>query len=150
MASRSSRGSRAGKRVKKTRRPQGEDYYIQHTDKDMLLLIPRELEETVTVVKRVRRLESDHPPITEDCGWGSVMPPEIIHSIFQLAVDSEGAVPALCRLAQVCRLWNHVASSPDLWKRVAVSHCWSRPGHRIVPKLQNKMKDTIETLIQKR
>ncbi|XP_069812962.1 F-box/LRR-repeat protein 6 [Dendropsophus ebraccatus] len=156
MASGSSRGRRTGlgaKRTCKKRHPQraaGGDYYIQHTDKDMVLLIPSELQESVTVVKRVRRSEGVSLPITTDCGWGSLMPHEIIYRVFQLVVDSEGAVPALCRLAQVCRLWRQVASSPDLWLRVSVSRCWIVPTKTDPPNIQNKVKRTIESVIRER
>ncbi|XP_056409439.1 F-box/LRR-repeat protein 6 isoform X2 [Hyla sarda] len=157
MASSSSQGCRAGKRAKKPgkkrrlQRAPKEDYFIQHTDKDMLLLIPNELRETVRVVKRVRRTEEDAGgPITADYGWGSLMPREIIHRIFQLVVGSEGAVPTLCRLAQVCHLWHQVAYSPDLWHQVSVSRCWILPTNNDPPNVQNKVKKTIETLIQQR
>ncbi|KAM3928271.1 F-box/LRR-repeat protein 6 isoform 1-T2 [Leptodactylus fuscus] len=156
MASCSSQGRGSGKRHKKVRRrrrgqrPPGQDYYIQDTHKDMLLLIPSEMEESVIVVKRVRRTEDDNHIITTDSGWGSVMPPEILHRVFLMVVGSEGAVPAMCRLAQVCRLWLQVASTPDLWQRVSVSQCWTLPGKKDPPKLQNKVKNTIEALIQHR
>lgn len=155
MAS-SSQGRRTGKQGKKSgrrrqpQRPPAEDYYVEHTDKDMLLLFPSELQESVTVVKRVRRAEDAGPSITTDCGWGSVIPHEILHRIFQLLVDGEGAVPTLCRLSQVCRLWCQVASSPDLWQRVSVSRCWIIPSKKDPPRLQEKVRKTIEALIQQR
>ncbi|XP_075208908.1 F-box/LRR-repeat protein 6-like [Anomaloglossus baeobatrachus] len=156
MASSSSRGRHTGKRAKKAVRKrrsrlQEEEYYVQQTDKDMMFLLPNVMgDEMVTVVKRVRRIVRSSPLITKDHGWGSVMPHEIIHRVFQLVVDSDGAVPALCRLAQVCRLWRQVASSPDLWKRVSVHRCWCLPGKRNSPSLQNKIRNTIEELIQNR
>ncbi|XP_040289658.1 F-box/LRR-repeat protein 6 [Bufo bufo] len=153
MASRRTRGPHPGKRVKqrgKKRRPPAPDYYVHHTDRDMLLLIPSEMEETVTVVKRVRRAEDASPPVTTDSGWGSVVPHEIIHRVFRLVADSEGAVPALCRLGRVCRLWHQVASSPDLWQRVSVSRCWIIPSKKDPPRIRNKVKNTIEAVIQQR
>ncbi|XP_066434234.1 F-box/LRR-repeat protein 6 isoform X2 [Eleutherodactylus coqui] len=159
MASCSSRGRCTGKRAKKTGRRRssqwGRENYIQHRYKDMLFLVvtdteETDTEETNTVVKRVRKTMVTHPSNTTDWGWGSAMPHEIIHKIFQLVVDSEGAVPTLCRLAQVCRLWRQVASSPDLWQRVSVSHCWKIPNKKCPPQIKDKIKKTIKAVIQER
>ncbi|XP_066435085.1 F-box/LRR-repeat protein 6-like [Eleutherodactylus coqui] len=164
MASCSSRGRCTDERDKKTGRrrstQQGQEHYIEHRYKDMLFLIlpdtdetdteETDTEETNSVVKRVCKTKVTHPSITTDWGWGSAMPHEIIHKIFQLVVDSEGAVPTLCRLAQVCRLWRQVASSPDLWQRVSVSHCWKIPNKKCPPKIKDKIKKTIKAVIQER
>ncbi|XP_053815451.1 F-box/LRR-repeat protein 6 [Vidua chalybeata] len=46
------------------------------------------------------------------------LPPEIVLRIFQAAVEGEGAVPFLCRVSRVCRLWRDLAADPRLWLRV--------------------------------
>ncbi|KAM5158355.1 F-box/LRR-repeat protein 6 [Mantella aurantiaca] len=118
----------------------------------MLLLISsnRDLDESVSVRKRCRVMEPIDQEITEDYGWGSIIPPEILHQLFQILADTEGAVPTLCRLSRVCRLWRQVASSPDLWHRVTLSRCWVLPGTRDPPRTQRKVAQTVETLIQQR
>ncbi|KAM9306045.1 F-box/LRR-repeat protein 6 [Gastrophryne carolinensis] len=119
----------------------------------MVLLIPShpELDETVVVRKRVR-LAPEEPAsaITADLGWGSVVPTEILHRVFRLLADCEGAVPTMCRLSRVCRLWRQVAASPDLWRRVTLSRCWNVPGAKDPPNLQRKVTQTMEQLIQHR
>ncbi|XP_073412625.1 F-box/LRR-repeat protein 6 isoform X2 [Dendrobates tinctorius] len=156
MASHSSHGRHTGKQAKKTRgrrrrceRLPADECYVQHMVKDMLFFLPPDPEEIITVKKRMRKVSAS-PPITTDHGWGSVIPQEILHRVFQLVVESEGAVPALCRLAQVCRLWHHVTSSPDLWRRVSVSTCWKIPKKNNPPRLQMKIRNTIEELIKNR
>ncbi|KAM4028464.1 F-box/LRR-repeat protein 6 [Anomaloglossus baeobatrachus] len=156
METSSSHRHNTGKRAKKavgkrwSRLPE-EEYYMQQTDKDIMFLRPNVMgDEMVNLVKRVRRVVRSSSPITKDHGWGSVMPQEIIHRVFQLVVDSEGAVPALCRLAQVCRLWHQVASSPGLWKRVSVDRCWCFPQKRNSPRIRSKIRNTIEELMQNR
>lgn len=54
------------------------------------------------------------------------------------------------RVGQVCRLWNAAASSPLLWRRVTVSHCWLAPGKKQLPKTEKKIKDTFDWLAQNR
>ncbi|XP_064557505.1 F-box/LRR-repeat protein 6 [Zonotrichia leucophrys gambelii] len=46
------------------------------------------------------------------------LPPEIVLRIFMAAVEGEGAVPFLCRVSRVCRLWRDLAADPRLWLRV--------------------------------
>ncbi|XP_014118080.1 PREDICTED: F-box/LRR-repeat protein 6 [Pseudopodoces humilis] len=58
---------------------------------------------------QVRRGEGPAPP---------PLPPEIVRRIFQKAVEGEGAVPFLCRVSRVCRLWRDLAADPRLWLRV--------------------------------
>ncbi|XP_069588221.1 F-box/LRR-repeat protein 6 isoform X3 [Ranitomeya imitator] len=142
MASHSSHGRHTGKPAKKTRskrrhsqRLPADDCYVQHTVNDMLFFLPPDPEEIVTVVKRVRKAVCASPPITTDHGWGSMMPQEILHRVFQLVVDSEGAVPTLCRLSQVSDFslhhWNdHIpfvlqslASFCPLLTALTLSHC---------------------------
>ncbi|XP_077346596.1 F-box/LRR-repeat protein 6-like [Lithobates pipiens] len=155
------RGKHSAKRGRATKRSRNRQqsqnaapsYYIHHTDKDMLLLISsnHDLDETVCVRKRCRVGTSmDKGAVTTDFGWGSIIPVEILHRVFRFLVDSEGAVPVLCRLSQVCSLWRQVASSLDLWRRVTVSRCWVLPGAKDKPKIQKRVTETMEALIQQR
>ncbi|XP_068093965.1 F-box/LRR-repeat protein 6 [Hyperolius riggenbachi] len=153
---RSTQRGRSTKRSKERLRSKQptSSYYIHHTDKDMLLLIPsnRDLDETETVCirKRCRVPEPLAKESRTDFGWGSIIPVEILHRVFQLLSEGDGAVPVMCRLSQVCRLWREVASSPDLWRSVTVSRCWSLPGAKDPPRVQKKVTQTMEALIQQR
>ncbi|XP_059206745.1 F-box/LRR-repeat protein 6 [Centropristis striata] len=85
-----------------------------------------------------------------DHRWGQSLPEEVLISIFQMVVVQDGAVPFLCRVGSVCRLWNAAASSPALWRKVAVGHCWIPPGNTHTPKTEKKVKDTFDWLAQNR
>lgn len=57
----------------------------------------------------------------------------------------------LChRVGRVCRLWHSAASSPVLWHKVTLGHCWIAPGRSQLPKTEQKVKDTINWLAQNR
>ncbi|XP_077346595.1 F-box/LRR-repeat protein 6-like [Lithobates pipiens] len=92
----------------------------------------------------------DTEAATTDFGWGSIIPVEILHRVFRVLVDSEGAVPVLCRVSQVCRLWRQVASSQDLWRRVTVSDYWVLPDEKDPPQARRRMMKEMKTLIQQR
>uniref|UniRef100_A0A1A7XXB2 F-box and leucine-rich repeat protein 6 n=1 Tax=Iconisemion striatum TaxID=60296 RepID=A0A1A7XXB2_9TELE len=82
--------------------------------------------------------------------WGQNLPEEVLINIFQMVVVQDGAVPFLCRVGRVCRLWNAAASSPVLWRRVTVGHCWTEPGKNQPPQTERKIEDTIIWLAQNR
>lgn len=86
----------------------------------------------------------------DDHRWGQSLPEEVLINIFQIVVIQEGAVPFLCRVGRVSRLWNAAASSPILWRRVTVGHCWIAPGRSQLPKTEKKIKDTLDWLAQSR
>ncbi|XP_063777135.1 F-box/LRR-repeat protein 6 [Pseudophryne corroboree] len=146
-SSKRSRRSGAAARKRRPYQKSGDSFYIQHTDKDMLFLIS---EDSGQVIRPPRRTEETGAAITTDSGWGSVMPLEILHRVFQLLVDSEGAVPSMCRVSQVCQRWYQVAASPILWRNVSVSVCWVVPTKKNPPNVQKKIQETVEMLIQKR
>ncbi|XP_075440109.1 F-box/LRR-repeat protein 6-like isoform X2 [Ascaphus truei] len=162
MASTVNRARRSGRRARGgPRRPRQQpkpSYYIQHTDRDMLFLISNEgghEDSYGTPSKRLQRLgetpQADIPAaLTSDPGWGSLLPLEILHRVFQLVVGTEGAVPTLCRLSRVCRWWCHAASSPCLWHSVSLGFCWVPPGKKNPPSTQAKVRQTVERLIQDR
>ncbi|XP_078123563.1 F-box/LRR-repeat protein 6 [Sander vitreus] len=85
-----------------------------------------------------------------DHRWGQSLPEEVLISIFQMVIVQDGAVPFLCRVGRVCRLWNAAASSPALWRKVTVGHCWIAPGKTQLPKTEKKIKDTFNWLAQNR
>lgn len=66
---------------------------------------------------------------TSPC-WSANIPNELLHKVFWHAVSSFGAVPLLCRAAQVCQKWNLVASDPSLWKWLDLSFMASFSGAR--------------------
>ncbi|KAF7211455.1 F-box/LRR-repeat protein 6 isoform X3 [Nothobranchius furzeri] len=82
--------------------------------------------------------------------WGQTLPEEVLVNIFQMVVVQDGAVPFLCRVGRVCRLWNAAASSPVLWRRVTVGHCWVDPGKIRLPNTERKIQDTVTWLAQNR
>ncbi|XP_036948581.1 F-box/LRR-repeat protein 6 [Acanthopagrus latus] len=85
-----------------------------------------------------------------DHRWGQSLPEEVLINIFQMVVIQDGAVPFLCRVGRVCRLWNAAASSPVLWRKVTVGHCWIAPGKTQLPKTEKRIKDTFDWLAQNR
>uniref|UniRef100_A0A665TFV5 F-box domain-containing protein n=1 Tax=Echeneis naucrates TaxID=173247 RepID=A0A665TFV5_ECHNA len=89
-------------------------------------------------------------PQKTDYRWGQSLPEEVLINIFQMVVVQDGAVPFLCRVGRVCRLWNAAASSPVLWRKVTVGFCWIAPGRSQLPKTQKKIKETINWLAQDR
>lgn len=90
------------------------------------------------------------PQRSADHRWGQSLPEEVLISIFQMVVVQDGAVPFLCRMGRVCHLWNAAASSPVLWRKVTVGHCWIPPGQSQLPKTEQKIKDTFNWLAQNR
>ncbi|KAM3864473.1 F-box/LRR-repeat protein 6-like [Diretmus argenteus] len=79
-----------------------------------------------------------------DHRWGPSLPEEVLVYIFQMVVIQDGAVPFLCRMARVCRLWNAAASAPSLWRRVSLGY---EPGKTQLPEM--KM-DTFHWLVENR
>uniref|UniRef100_A0A3B4XZE0 F-box and leucine rich repeat protein 6 n=1 Tax=Seriola lalandi dorsalis TaxID=1841481 RepID=A0A3B4XZE0_SERLL len=90
------------------------------------------------------------PQKAMDHRWGQSLPEEVLINIFQMVVVQDGAVPFLCRVGRVCRLWNVAASSPVLWRDVTVGFCWIAPGKNQLPKTQKKIKDTVNWLAENR
>ncbi|XP_073185966.1 F-box/LRR-repeat protein 6 isoform X2 [Lepidochelys kempii] len=82
--------------------------------------------------------------------WGERLPVEILVRIFQSLVASEGAVPLLCRVARVCRLWYGAASNPMLWQKVSIGFCWVEPGKKQPPQTEKRILSTMEWLVQNR
>ncbi|MEQ2281306.1 hypothetical protein AMECASPLE_028935 [Ameca splendens] len=82
--------------------------------------------------------------------WGQHLPEEVLVNIFQMVVVQDGAVPFLCRVGRVCRLWNAAASTLILWRKVTVGHCWIQPGKNQLEKTTNKIKETVTWLAQNR
>lgn len=84
-----------------------------------------------------------------DC-WGQSLPIEVLVKIFQFAVLQDGAVPFLCRVGRVCRLWSGAASSLILWRSVSVGYCWIEPGKSQLPGTEQKIRNTIDWLAENR
>ncbi|XP_047240001.1 F-box/LRR-repeat protein 6 isoform X2 [Girardinichthys multiradiatus] len=82
--------------------------------------------------------------------WGQHLPEEVLVNIFQMVVVQDGAVPFLCRVGRVCRLWNAAASTLILWRKVTVGHCWIQPGKNQLEKTTHKIKETVTWLAQNR
>ncbi|XP_034455562.1 F-box/LRR-repeat protein 6 isoform X1 [Hippoglossus hippoglossus] len=90
------------------------------------------------------------PEKPADHRWGESLPEEVLVNIFQMVVVQDGAVPFLCRVGRVCRLWNAAASSPVLWRKVTVGHCWIAPGKTQLPKTEKRIQETFDWLAQNR
>uniref|UniRef100_UPI0037E744E1 F-box/LRR-repeat protein 6 n=1 Tax=Semicossyphus pulcher TaxID=241346 RepID=UPI0037E744E1 len=90
------------------------------------------------------------PPEATDHRWGQSVPEEVLINIFQMVVVQDGAVPFLCRVGRVCRLWNAAASSPVLWRKVTIGHFWIAPGKSQLPKTERRIRDTFTWLSQYR
>ncbi|XP_066846969.1 F-box/LRR-repeat protein 6 isoform X7 [Anser cygnoides] len=66
------------------------------------------------------------PPAPQNCppdAWGTRLPLPLLLRVLGAAVAQEGAVPLLCRVSRVCRLWQRAAAEPGLWHRVALGRC---------------------------
>ncbi|XP_028285946.1 F-box/LRR-repeat protein 6 [Parambassis ranga] len=85
-----------------------------------------------------------------DHRWGQSLPEEVLINVFKMVVSQDGAVPFLCRVGRVCRLWNAAASSPVLWRRVTVGHCWITQGKSQLAKTEKRIRDTVDWLAQNR
>ncbi|KAM9824040.1 F-box/LRR-repeat protein 6 [Neosynchiropus ocellatus] len=86
----------------------------------------------------------------EDIGWGQHFPEHLLVRTFMMVVNQEGAVPFLCRVGRVCRLWNSAASSPVLWKAVSLGHVWVAPGKRHSDQMSKKQMETMRWLVENR
>ncbi|XP_033831019.1 F-box/LRR-repeat protein 6 [Periophthalmus magnuspinnatus] len=106
----------------------------------LIPVIEKEEEETAPLV----------PLEALDNRWGESLPEEVLIHIFQKIVVQDGAVPFLCRVARVCRLWHTAASSPALWRSVTVGHCWIQPRRSQLPKTEKRIMDTISWLAENR
>ncbi|XP_069032371.1 F-box/LRR-repeat protein 6 [Embiotoca jacksoni] len=106
--------------------------------------------ESKPVIKEEEDVNVFVPQKEGDHRWGDSLPEEVLINIFRMVVIQDGAVPFLCRVGRVCRLWNAAASSPVLWRRVTVGHCWIAPGRNQLPRTENKIKDTVNWLAQNR
>ncbi|XP_030202735.1 F-box/LRR-repeat protein 6 [Gadus morhua] len=85
-----------------------------------------------------------------DHRWGQSLPEEVLVSIFQMIVVQDGAIPFLCRVSRVCRLWNTAAASPGLWRSVSMGFCWITPSKTQTPRTEEKIKNTIGWLASDR
>ncbi|XP_078282130.1 F-box/LRR-repeat protein 6 [Rhinoraja longicauda] len=107
----------------------------------------------VDVSEGRRKLMNSEPQVVkeEDLDrWGQQLPVEVLVHIFHYVVSSNGAVPFLCRMARVCRLWNGAAENSRLWRRVTISHCWVNPGKKLQPPVQRKIQNTLNWLTDNR
>ncbi|XP_074880553.1 F-box/LRR-repeat protein 6 isoform X2 [Buteo buteo] len=132
-------------------------------DDDVLLILPasggsRRPPRAAPPRKRRRREEEgeeeeggeEEAAAGPQSAWGSRLPPEILVRIFQAAVEREGAVPFLCRVARVCRLWYAAAAEPRLWRRVSLGGCWGEPTPGRPPHTQRKVLGTVRWLAESR
>ncbi|KAG9278926.1 F-box/LRR-repeat protein 6 [Astyanax mexicanus] len=110
----------------------------------------------VSKAKKEEEEEAPAPDIHVDqlenseADWGQNLPVEVLVKIFELAVQQDGAVPFLCRVGRVCRLWNCAASSPTLWRSVSIGYCWIEPGKSQLPGTEQKIRNTVDWLAQNR
>ncbi|XP_020497893.1 F-box/LRR-repeat protein 6 [Labrus bergylta] len=111
--------------------------------KPKLVAVPVEKTEKTDVTFFVPQDAMDHR-------WGQSVPEEVLINIFQFVVTQDGAVPFLCRVGRVCHLWNAAASSPALWRKVTIGHCWIAPGKSQQPTTEKRIKGTLTWLSQNR
>ncbi|MCI4391911.1 hypothetical protein PGIGA_G00139970 [Pangasianodon gigas] len=109
---------------------------------------PRVSKVTEEVLGNDVDLEESETALSFD--WGQRMPVEVLVKIFELVVLQDGAIPFLCRVGRVCRLWNSAASSPALWRSVSIGYCWIDPGKSQLPGTEQKIKNTVDWLAQNR
>ncbi|XP_055379756.1 F-box/LRR-repeat protein 6 [Condylostylus longicornis] len=90
---------------------------------------------------------SDVRPLIDQSPWGCKIPEEILFEIFSYVVESEGCLPTLFRLGQVCTLWRKVSIAPKLWSNLDWGSC-IKDRYRTEAKLkwliENRMKGCKE------
>ncbi|XP_069077207.1 F-box/LRR-repeat protein 6 [Pleurodeles waltl] len=96
--------------------------------------------------------EQMHPLLRRSCDgrWGEQLPVEILVRIFHFLVGPDGAVPSLCRVSRVCRLWQGAAGNPILWQKVSMSLCWTIPQKKLQEQNQRKALATVQWLAENR
>ncbi|XP_029448158.1 F-box/LRR-repeat protein 6 [Rhinatrema bivittatum] len=147
-------GKRSRGKRRRCRPPAGPDYWVQETDEDMLLVVrngvpQREARPRVTktlgkTIERWATSRGDPGP------WGERLPPELLHRVLRLLAASEGAIPALCRVSRVCRLWRFAAADPGLWQDVSLGFCWVDPGKKQLLHVKKKVCNTVQWLTENR
>ncbi|XP_072458816.1 F-box/LRR-repeat protein 6 isoform X2 [Notamacropus eugenii] len=167
------------KRKGSWRRPSARVAYHIHEAEDMLLIVPN-LEEPARrahrkkashlrklarrEVRQSRQMEtpnsadlslvqgrqSPQDSTTSGPGWGDHIPLEILVQIFQVLVASDGAVPFLCRAAQVCRLWYDAASHSMLWQKVSLAPPWPSRSKGPPSKVEKRILSSLEWLVPNR
>ncbi|XP_072304254.1 F-box/LRR-repeat protein 6 [Eucyclogobius newberryi] len=108
------------------------------------------LSQAVVIEKEKDETAPLSPLAASDNRWGESVPEEVLIHIFHMIVVQDGAVPFLCRVARVCRLWHTAASSPALWRSVTIGHCWIEPRRSQLPKTEKRIKDTLNWLAENR
>lgn len=81
----------------------------------------------IPVTKKRRKNKKQVPPESEPAeqsDWGAKIPENLLRDIFHMVTESEGCLPFLVRVSQVCRLWKDVALTPDLWYNIDLSNRW--------------------------
>ncbi|TMS18254.1 F-box/LRR-repeat protein 6 [Larimichthys crocea] len=138
------------KKIKKKKRTKGKVKTVQIKKKKKVRAKPKPADNPVPSFQEKEETNLFVPQKTADHRWGESLPEEVLINIFQMVVGQDGAVPFLCRVGSVCRLWNAAASSPALWRKVTIGHCWIAPGKNQEPKTEKKIKDTLNWLAQNR
>ncbi|XP_007541337.1 F-box/LRR-repeat protein 6 [Poecilia latipinna] len=125
----------------------------KNVSKAKLLKNQKKKKKTVCSKSRLKRKtvkEEEEDRFPEEDRWGQLLPEEVLVNIFQMLVVQDGAVPFLCRVSRVCRLWNAAAATLTLWRKVVVSHCWIQPARGQTEKTSNRIKETFTWLAQNR
>ncbi|KAM6974052.1 F-box/LRR-repeat protein 6 [Tautogolabrus adspersus] len=135
------KGSKKKKKLTKAKRKAGQSERKKtvRAPKPKLEVMPVEKKEKTDVTFFVPQEATDHR-------WGQSIPEEVLINIFQFVVIQDGAVPFLCRVGRVCRLWNAAASSAVLWRKVTIGHCWIAPGKSQQPTTEKRIKGTLTWL----
>ncbi|XP_050424255.1 F-box/LRR-repeat protein 6 [Adelges cooleyi] len=60
----------------------------------------------------------------EQSPWGDQIPTDLLFKVFQIVTVTEGCIPFLARVSQVCRHWRSVASDPYLWTNIDLAGRW--------------------------
>ncbi|XP_059412035.1 F-box/LRR-repeat protein 6 [Carassius carassius] len=136
---------RKGSKKKKTNAKGKSKTSAKKTKKAPVKVIPKVTEQAIDKNVDLESVNADSFD-----RWGQSLPIEVLVKIFQFAVLQDGAVPFLCRVGRVCRLWNGAASSPILWRSVSVGYCWIEPGKSQLPGTEQKIRNTIDWLAENR
>ncbi|XP_067662385.1 F-box/LRR-repeat protein 6-like [Haliotis asinina] len=99
-----------------------------------------------TEANKVAKLSKNETSVVLKSDFQGRLPPEVWLKIFKMVVNSDGALPFLCRAAKVCCMWRELAENPLLWDTVDLSYGWIKSQDQTLVYLANQRLSQCRTL----